>query len=185
MRTTPRGIRQMLQAIHDFGAGRRVRFINADGQVDTGSTGRDSLVTDAVLRNTYPRAGDGPVTVPAPTTAAERLGNKLGELATAVNAVECAVAAVEAVRAEDGSSAIDALGADKADCEAWRNILFDVLEKLPVWKQTGIHRHGAAAEVDDADRLGDDPADADDDVALDGTVDEDDLTELDDEEGAV
>ena len=53
-----------------------------------------------------------PVVVPAPVTAAERLGNALNELATAVGAVETAVAAVEDVRADDGSSAMDVLGAE-------------------------------------------------------------------------
>ncbi|OBB78143.1 hypothetical protein A5759_01950 [Mycobacterium sp. 852014-52144_SCH5372336] len=185
MRTTSRGVRQMLQAINDFGAGRRVRFINADGQVETSPTGRDSVVNDTMLRSTYPRPGDGPVTVLAPTTAAERLGNALGELGAAVNAVEAAVTAVEAVRAEDGSSAITALGADKADCQAWRNILLDVLEKLPVWRTTGEQRHGAMADVDDADEPDGGPIDIYDDVAPDGNVDEENLNEVLDEEDAV
>jgi hypothetical protein len=185
MRSTPRGVRQLRQVLHDFGAGRRVRFVGEDGQVAKSPAGRDILLTDPILRSAYPRPGDGPAPVPAPITAAELLGNALADLATAIGAVETAVAAVGAVRAEDGSAAIDVLGADKGDCEEWRNILLDVLEKLPVWKQTGIQRHGATAEVDDGDRVDGDPIDADYDVALDGTVDEDDLTELDDEEGAV
>jgi hypothetical protein len=171
MRTTPRGIRQLYQAMHDFAASRRVRFVGEDGQVAKNPAGREILVTDLVLRNTYPKPGDGPAAVPAPTTTAERLSNALSELATAITSVETSVAAVEGVRSDDGSSAIDALGADKADCEAWRNILLDVLDKLPVWKQRGLQRHGV-----DRDNV-EDETDADGE-----DYDDLDLTEIDDDE---
>ncbi|WP_031168061.1 hypothetical protein [Streptomyces durhamensis] len=53
---------------------------------------------------------------------------------------------MEAVRADDGTRAIDSLGADRADCEAWRNIPQDVPFKLPVWQQRSIQRHGIDTE---------------------------------------
>ncbi|MEI5036120.1 hypothetical protein RB201_36140 [Streptomyces sp. S1A(2023)] len=62
---------------------------------------------------------------------------------------------MEAVRADDGTRAIDSLGADRVDCEAWRNVLQDVLFKLPVWQQRSVQRHGTIAEDPydlDADR---------------------------------
>lgn len=176
MRTTVRGIRQLRQTLHDFAAERRVRLVGEDGQVVKNPGGRDMVLTDPVLRSTYPRAGDGPVPVPAPTTTAERLGNALKELATAVGAVETAAAAVESVRADDGSAAIDVLGADKADCEVWRNILLDVLEKLPVWKQRGLQRHGVDRDIESQDDTGDEIDDTDidvyDDTDLDGDGDD-------------
>ena len=44
------------------------------------------------------------------------------------------------------------------DCDAWRNILYDTLERLPIWKQKGIQRHGIEneAEPEDAENEFDD-----------------------------
>ncbi|TDO06452.1 hypothetical protein EV580_6540 [Mycobacterium sp. BK086] len=167
MRTTPRGVRQLQQALHDFAAERRVRLIGEDGQVAKTQDGRDVVLRDTVLRSAYPRPGAGPVPVPVPVTTGERLDNALKQLATAVSSVEAAVEAVEAVRADDGSSAIDALGADKADCDVWRSILYDVLDKLPVWKSRRLQRNGAEiGEETDTDEP-DDVDFEDDDLDLD------------------
>ena len=180
MRTSPRGVRQLRQALVDFGAGRKVRFVDEDGSTATNPDGAVVLASDAMLRRTYPRAGEGPAPVPTPKTAAELLDNALGEFATAVQAVETAVRKVEAVRSGDGTPAIDSLGADRADCDAWRNILYETLERFPIWKQKGIQRHGIEneAEPDDAeDEFDDDHIDED----VDG-IDEDSLSiEFDDE----
>ncbi|WP_139807277.1 MULTISPECIES: hypothetical protein [Mycobacterium] len=151
MRMSPRGVRQLRQALVDFAAGRKVRFIDENGSEATKPDGAVVLASDAMLRRTYPRAGEGPAPVPTPKTPAELLDNALSELATAVQSVETAVRKVEAVRSEDGTPAIDSLGADRADCDAWRNILYDTLERLPIWKQKGIQRHGIENEAESED----------------------------------
>lgn len=188
MRTSIHGVHQLRQALVDFSSGRRrVRLVNEDGDLERGSSGRDVDATDVDLRTAFPRPGAGPSPVPAPRTPAEVLGNALKDLATAIQAVEVAVGNVEAVRSDDGTSAIDSLGADPADCQAWRLILLDLFDKLPVWRQRGIQRHGMTTEVDDVDDTDDldGLSDADDDVAPGGTVDQYDLTDLNDEEDAV
>jgi hypothetical protein len=154
MRSTPHGVHQLKQTLLDFAAGRRARKVDETGQVMQNDDGRDVLVTDADLRRTFPPAGEGPSLTPAPRNAAELLGNALHSLATTIQAVEGAVKAVEAVQADDGTRVIDSLGADRADCEAWRIILQDVLFKLPVWQQRSVQRHGSA---------GPDPFDHDED----------------------
>jgi hypothetical protein len=187
MRMTARGVRQLRQALVDFADGRKVRFIDEDLSTATNAAGAAILASDAMLRHTYPRAGEGPAPVLTPKTPSELLGNALKELATAVQAVETAVTKVEAVRSDDGTPAIDSLGADRADCDAWRNILYDTLERLPIWKQKGIQRHGTEneAEPDDVeDEFDDDHIDddIDDDVDVDDDDDDENLSiELDHE----
>jgi hypothetical protein len=165
MRTTVHGVYQLRQALTDFANGRRIRLVDDKGQVIHNKAEREILATDAALRNTFPRAGDGPTPVPAPTTPAEILGNALGVLGSAIQEVDNAVKQVEAVQSDDGTPAIDALGADRADCDAWQGVLFDIFQKLPIWRQRGIQRHGP----------GDDPHNRDEDL------DEADIGDLDDE----
>ncbi|MGW9363704.1 hypothetical protein ACWG43_07535 [Streptomyces albidoflavus] len=169
MRSTPHGVHQLKQTLLDSAAGRRTRKVDETGQVTQNEDGRDILVTDADLRRTFPPAGEGPSPTPAPRNAAEILGNALHDLATSIQAVEGAVKVVEAVRADDGTRAIDSLGADRADCEAWRNILQDVLFKLPVWQQRSVQRHGIIAEdPDDLDADRDDEEGEEPDDEFDG-----------------
>jgi hypothetical protein len=70
---------------------------------------------------------------------------------------------VEEVPADDGTPAIESLGASKADCDAWQEILFGVLQKLPIWKERNTQRHGLAPE--DGLGLEDEDADLDDEDA--------------------
>jgi hypothetical protein len=168
MRTTVHGVYQLRQALTDFAGGRRIRLVDDVGQIIRNPAGREVLAIDAVLRNTFPRPGEGPTHVPAPTTPAEILGNTLNTLGAAIQVVEDAVKRVEAVQSDDGTPVIDSLGADRADCDAWRNILLDTLEKLPIWKQRGIQRHGPGNDVQDIDDdLDDDDLDNDRDDGFD------------------
>ncbi|MGV9880683.1 hypothetical protein [Streptomyces sp. NPDC003006] len=165
MRSTQHGVHQLKQTLLDSAAGRRTRKVDETGRVTQNDDGRDILVTDADLRLTFPAAGEGPSPTPAPRNAAEVLGNALHDLATSIQAVEGAVKVVEAVRSDDGTRAIDSLGADRADCEAWRNVLQDVLFKLPVWQQRSVQRHGIIAEGPydlDADRDDEEAEESDD-----------------------
>lgn len=152
MRTTVHGVYQLRQALVDFAANRpRIRLVDESGEVAVNDAGRDIVATDVALRTAFPRAGEGPAHNPAPTTPAEVLGNALNVLAAAIQSVEDAVKKVEAVQSDDGTPAIDSLGADKGDCDTWRSILLDALEKLPLWKQRGLQRHGPGHEVQDLD----------------------------------
>ncbi len=165
MRSTQHGVHQLKQTLLDSAAGRRTRKVDETGRVTQNDDGRDILVTDADLRRTFPPAGEGPSPTPAPRNAAEILGNALHDLATSIQAVEGAVKVVEAVRSDDGTRAVDSLGADRADCEAWRNVLQDVLFKLPVWQQRSVQRHGIIAEDPydvDADRDDEEAEESDD-----------------------
>ncbi|MFC7981303.1 hypothetical protein [Streptomyces sp. NPDC057336] len=165
MRSTQHGVHQLKQTLLDSAAGRRTRKVDETGRVTQNDDGRDILVTDADLRRTFPPAGEGPSPTPAPRNAAEILGNALHDLATSIQAVEGAVKVVEAVRSDDGTRAVDSLGADRADCEEWRNVLQDVLFKLPVWQQRSVQRHGIIAEDPydlDADRDDEEAEESDD-----------------------
>jgi hypothetical protein len=169
MRTTVHGVYQLRQALADFTAARRIRLVDDTGQVVRNQDGRDVLATDVVLRGLFPRPGNGPAPKPAPTTPAEILGNNLSALASAIQAVEDAVKQVEAVKSDDGTPAIDSLGAERADCDAWQAVLFDVLQKLPIWKQRGIQRYGTSHDATDSD----------DDLDEDDLDDRDDLDDDD------
>jgi hypothetical protein len=163
MRASARGVHQLQRALLDTGGGRRIRLVDEDGQVLRNPAGRELPATDAALRSTFPRAGDGPTHVPAPTTPAENLGNALNILGAAIQAIEDAIKKVETVPADDGTPAIDSFGADRADCDAWRDIMLETLEKLPLWKQKGLQRHGPGHDVSDLDDL-DDLQDLEDDL---------------------
>jgi hypothetical protein len=166
MRTTPRGVHQLRQALVDFGAGRRIRMVDDTGQAQRNAEGRDIIATDADLRRVFYPPGEGPAPVPAPKTPAEILGNALNALGTSIQAVQWAVKQVEAVQSDDGTFAIESLGASPADCDVWQGILFGVLQKLPIWKERSAQRYGLLLDKDLDEDLG---LDGDDD--LDGDAD--------------
>ena len=170
MRETAHGVHQLRQALVDFGNGRRIRAVDDTGQLQRNSEGRDVIVRDADLRRRFPRPGSGPEPVPAPKTPAELLGNALNDLGSSIQAVQRAVKQVEGVQSDDGTSAIESLGASKVDCVAWQGILFEVLQKLPIWKERSAKRHGLLRDdLDDEDvDLDDEAVDLDEgDVDLD------------------
>jgi hypothetical protein len=167
MRATPHGVHQLRQALMDFGNGRRIRAVDDSGQVERNVEGREVIAKEADLRRRFPRPGTGPANVPAPKTPAEVLGNALNQLGSSIQAVQWAVKQVEAVPADDGTPAIESLGASKLDCDAWQEILFGVLQKLPIWKERNTQRHGLLPEDDleDEDDLDEEDADLDEEDA--------------------
>jgi hypothetical protein len=166
MRATPQGVYQLRQALTDVRDGRRIRMVDASGNVERNADGRDIIAKDPELRRRFHAPGEGPGRTPAPETPAELLGNALNTLGKAIRAVEAAVKEVEAVESDDGTAAIDSLGADQQDCAAWQTILFAALQKLPIWGSRSIQRHGPSHDdLDDLDE--DEDLDGDDDADLD------------------
>ena len=142
MRATPQGVYQLRQALTDAHDGRRIRMVDTTGQVERNAEGRDIIARDPELRRRFHAPGEGPGLTPAPETPAELLGNALNALGQAIRGVEAAVKEVEAVESDDGTPAIESLGADQQDCDAWQMILFEALQKLPIWSSRSIQRHG-------------------------------------------
>lgn len=169
MRTTPHGVYQLRQALQDFGSAHRIRMVDAAGKVERNDEGRERIARDTDLRRRFLPAGEGPQLVPAPQTPAELLGNALNALGSSIREIAKAIGQVQNVRADDGTPAIESLGASQADCEAWQLILFGVQQKLPIWSDRSSQRHGVVpdeGEVDedlDDEDLGeeDDPQDSD------------------------
>ena len=149
-------------------------MVDASGHVERNADGRDIIARDPELRLRFHAPGEGPGRTSAPETPAELLGNALNSLGQAIRAVEAAVKEVETVEADDGTPAIDSLGADKQDCDAWQATLFTALQKLPIWSSRSIRRHGPSHDDLDADLDDDDDEDLDD-------LDE---TDLDDEDAS-
>ena len=174
MRTTPRGVHQLRQALVDFGAGRRIRMVDDTGQVQRNPEGRDIIAADAELRRVFYPAGEGPPPVPAPAIPSEILGNALNALGTSIQGVQWAVKQVEAVQSDDGTSTIESLGASQADCDVWQGILFGVLQKLPIWRERSALRHGLRRDddldLDEDGDLDDEDADLDDEPARQAEV---------------
>jgi hypothetical protein len=176
MRATSHGVYQLRQALTDSRDGRRIRMVDASGVVERNADGRDIIARDPELRLRFHAPGEGPGRTSAPETPAELLGNALNTLGQAIRAVEAAVKEIEAVESDDGTPAIDALGADKQDCDAWQAALFAALQKLPIWSSRSIRRHGPShAEFDDE-------IDDNDDADLDDDTDFDDEDSLDTED---
>ena len=141
MRATPDGVYQLRQVLVDAAGGRRIRMVDTTGQVERNAEGRDIIAKDIDLRRRVHAPGEGSERTPLPGTPAELLGNTLNTLGNAVRAVETAVKEIEAVESDDGTPAIDSLGADKQDCDAWQVILFAALQKLAIWSNRSIQRH--------------------------------------------
>ena len=168
MRATPDGVYQLRQVLIDAADGRRIRMVDTTGQVERNAEGRDIIAKDIDLRRRFHAPGEGPERTPVPETPAELLGNALNTLGNSIRAVEAAVKEVEAVESDDGTPAIESLGADKQDCDAWQMILFEALQKLPIWSSRSIRRHGPSHDDDlDLDLDDDDDDDLDEDTDLD------------------
>lgn len=151
MRSSPRGIEQLRQALNDYGSGRTIRMVDEQGQVMGSSDGHgDAVVRDSELRRLYAPPGQ-PSPTPAPESPGELLANALAELGTAVGKLDEAVRTVESVRTEDGRPAIISFGADHGDCQAWEGVLFRVLQQLPVWAQAHHHYVGVESTGDELD----------------------------------
>ncbi|MEV7046591.1 hypothetical protein [Amycolatopsis sp. NPDC051061] len=172
MRAMPHGVHQLRQALEDFSAKRRIRMVDMKGQVERNAEGRDVVARDADLRRRFRPAGEGPEPVSAPETPAELLGNALNGLGNSIRAVELAVKQVEAVPTDDGTAAIESLGASKQDCDIWQTVLFSALQKLPIWSSRNVQRYGLLPK---------DLGDADDDLE-DEDVELDDSDDTDEED---
>ena len=162
MRVLEHGVHQLGQALSDFAMRRPLRLVDEQGHIRVNERGNELLISDPELRRIFAPAGQ-PTPVPAAETAAEQLHNALSELGSAIQAVSDTVKVVEALTSDDGTPTIDSIGAEPGDCAAWRDSLFGVLQKLPVWEQRHLARHGPAyAPIDDwsdSDDLNDDDFD--------------------------
>jgi hypothetical protein len=150
MRTMKYGIHQLSRAVSDFEQGNRLRAVDGDGIVLITDEGREVPLRDADLRRAFSPAGQ-PNPVPAPTTVTERLHNELAELGLAIQNVMERVKKVESVGSDDGTPAIDVMGAEAGDCTAWKSALFEVVLKLPVWEEHYSARTGRGTGVEDDD----------------------------------
>lgn len=181
MRTGKRGVLQLRQVLNDYAADRRLQAVDEHGDPLHTPQHTPVLVSDAELRRTYAPPG-APFPTAAPQTTAEVLRNALAELGQAVHGLEEAVTNVEAVQSEDGTPAINTFGADQADCKTWTQVLFSVLQQLPVWGQRHASRNGAPAGdegdgdfafddlPEEEDSVDDDEADTGDESAADSNA---------------
>ncbi len=151
MRSTPRGIHQLGQALTDLHRRGPIRLVDEHGEIERGGQGTESRATEQVLRTRFYAEGKGPGLTPAPRTPGENLGNALTELAASVEALLDAVGKVEKVKDDDGMPAINSLGADPGDCTNWQEALFGVIQKLPLWQQRKQVLSSAAYEEEEPD----------------------------------
>ncbi|MYD11661.1 MAG: hypothetical protein F4X02_16650 [Chloroflexi bacterium] len=145
MRVMEHGVRQLGQAVADFESGRRPRAVDEHGAVRINKHGKELLIRDPDLRRMFASAGQ-PAPIPAAETASERLHNALSELGSAIQTVSDTVKVIETVVSDDGTPTIDVMGAEPGDCAAWRDALFSVLQKLPIWEQRHLARNGPTHE---------------------------------------
>lgn len=162
MRRNPGGVQQLGRALEDYGAGLAIRAVDASGAIVQTADGTQQHINDTYLRNSFPAPGT--VKRPAsPETANEKLEAAVSELGGAVESLEEAVAAVQAVKGVDGSPLVDSQGFDGVHCKAWRGTLGDIDDLLVIWgQQHRKHAGGArlAADADGPDDSEAEPADA-------------------------
>ncbi|MEO7177380.1 MAG: hypothetical protein ABIW83_00910, partial [Allosphingosinicella sp.] len=164
MRRKPQGIRQLGQALTDYGRGADIRAIGEDGEVrqlEDGSA--DQVLSDVWLRNEYPPAGKAKAARPgdSPTDrydrAVEALGSAMQELS------RCFVA-LAGVAGEDGQPLVDRRGVEVRLTEPWRETLRSVDEELLLWTRAYRKRHGQARPAPLAAEDSDENSEADDAV---------------------
>ena len=144
MRRKSQGIRQLGQALADYGQGVDIRAVGENGEVrrlEDGSA--DQVLSDVWLRNEYPPAGKAKAARPgdSPTDrydrAVEALGGAMQELS------RCFVALAD-VAGEDGQPLVDRRGVEVRLTEPWRETLRSVDEELLLWTRAYRKRHGQA-----------------------------------------
>jgi hypothetical protein len=152
MRRSPAGVQQLARALTDYGAGKPIRVVDADGKIAwTDDGAQEQLVNDTYLRNAFPQ--DGTVKRPASAeTASEKLEAALSDLGGVMQDLEHAVAAVKVVTGIDGSPLVDNDGVNSNHCAAWRRTLREVEEDLVIWGQQFRRRAGTARAIEETDR---------------------------------
>jgi hypothetical protein len=155
MRRSPAGVHQLARALDDYGIGKPIRVVDADGKIAwTDDGAQEQFINDTYLRNAFPQ--DGTVKRPASAeTASEKLEAALSDVGGVMQDLENAVAAVKAVTGIDGSPLVDSDGVNSNHCAAWRRTLREVEEDLVIWGQQFRRRAGAtrASEETDAGTL--------------------------------
>jgi hypothetical protein len=146
MRTTPRGIHQLGQALRDSADGLRVRSVSENGSIIQREDGTgDQAVTDGWLRRTFPPPGR-PVSPPAPETAHERLAEALSHFGEAMDGLTQATNRLASVDGVDGHPLLNSEGIDPKDADVWAMELIRIAQQLPVWKSIHVARHGIHPE---------------------------------------
>lgn len=173
MHTSPRGVRQLGQALLDQAEGRRIRAVDDDGSILLTEDGdSEQVISDDSLRRTFPVPGRR-VAPPSQDTAHEKLEAALSEFGAGMDALNQAVARIERVEGLDGQPLIESEGIDPLDAAEWTRELVAVFQKLPVWAANHTARHpmSAPAQVDEDHQ--DDEQDDDGDEDQDGFEAED------------
>ena len=164
MRANDRGIRQLGQALTDHAAGRKIRAVSAAGEpIPLDDIDGEQVVTDNWLRQTFPPPGR-PVAPAVPETAHERYLDAMAKVGKVMDAVDHAVRRLLAVEGVDGRPLIQTEGVDPADADAWLEDVMQLMQLIPVWRNTHASRYGASSWPATWDGPADDGADLDEDA---------------------
>jgi hypothetical protein len=156
MRRSPQGIRQLGQALIDFGKG-PIRRVDSKGQVQCSPEGATLYANDIYLRNEYPANGKArtPLTDDSPE---DHLQAKVFELGESLELLWSKFQAVQEVQGCDGLSLVEDFGVSSDLCLAWQDKLREIEQELVIWDRTFRRKHGRRAtsrvieiEADDDD----------------------------------
>ncbi len=168
MRRTPKGVKQLAQALRDFENARQIRAVDEAGNLRQQEDGSgELLVTDIYLRNEFsPKGKVRPRR--SGTTPSDIFVDRLAELSDAIEQLKRAHVGVAQVVGDDGQSLAEAEGIDPQHCADWRKALGELDDDLNAWARRFRKRFGTTAvpRSDDGD--------------LDAPVDEDDQQEYED-----
>lgn len=160
---TTGGFRQLGQALTDHAAGRKIRAVSAAGEpIPLDDIDGEQVVTDNWLRQTFPPPGR-PVAPAVPETAHERYLDAMAKVGKVMDAVDHAVRRLLAVEGVDGLP-IQTEGVDPADADAWLEDVMQLMQLIPVWRNTHASRYGASSWPATWDGPADDGADLDEDA---------------------
>lgn len=132
MRRSLHGVRQLGQALHDFGQKRLLRAVDDDGQIKRPLAGSsEQTPSDIYLRNEPPSHGKAK-TARLGDTPTDRCNNALDALSKVFADLERRFDDLSRVAGDDGQPLVDARGIDLRLTEAWREILRRVNEEAVI-----------------------------------------------------
>lgn len=176
MRRSEHGVRQLGQALEDFGAGREaLRAVDEAGVIRFRQDGSEMTLNDVYLRNEFPPPGKAKAASTGDTPT-DRYNAGVANLGAAFEALEVSFAALCGIAGDDTSPVVENRGIEPRLTEEWRKTLRRIDEELVIWARA--YRKAFGTRPDPVIQDLDEDADADE-LTVEDEWEEDGLAESD------
>jgi hypothetical protein len=147
MRRSLQGVRQLGQALQDFGESRPLCAVDENGEVKRTADGSsEQTLSDIYLRNEFPPPGKAKAARPGDTPI-DRYNAAVGTLSKVFEDLEQAFEALSKVVGDDSQPIVEVRGVDLRLTDAWRDVLRRVDEETVIWARAFRKMYGAKSSV--------------------------------------